>query len=462
MISVEMPAKTKPSNPQRSHKPIAVAPARKSAVVPALPLKKAAPSSAPTTARRVGLSLAAPVDSAPASRRLQHLPKFAALAVVVIVAVILLQPQGPSESPAPAAPVARRVAAPGLIEPESGVMKLSFEIAGKIRAVNIREGQIVKAGQIVAELESADQQARLAAANAALRATEMNRRIVEHDIVCELARCERNVDRFKAEYSLLKAGPRPEEISRAQAAMAEAEADARRATEEAKRYSNPAGIDNGAWSMQQRDNILLLAETSGARLKAARAALQELESGYRKQDIDKAGALLGGAEAELARCVSTREARLELAKAQHAEALARSQTSEVEVQRTILRAPIDGTVLWTNHYVGESVGVLSPDPVMAIADCSRMRVRADVDEADFAQLKVEQRVRIVSEAFQGKSFKGTLVRISDSAGRKRFSTGESRERVDIKVLETTIRFDEPCPLRMGVRVTTYFEMDKAK
>src|SRR5205814_2183596 len=58
------------------------------------------------------------------------------------------------------------VTAPGLVEPQSEEFKIGSELNGKIRSVLVEEGDHVRAGQIIATLENADFEARLASAEA--------------------------------------------------------------------------------------------------------------------------------------------------------------------------------------------------------------------------------------------------------------------------------------------------------
>ena len=60
-----------------------------------------------------------------------------------------------------------------------------------------------------------------------------------------------------------------------------------------------------------------------------------------------------------------------------------------------------------------------------------------------------------------KSYAGTVETISPVTGQKRFSTGEAKERQDVKIIESIITFDTPPPasaMKLGLRVTAYFEL----
>jgi HlyD family secretion protein len=81
---------------------------------------------------------------------------------------------------------------------------------------------------------------------------------------------------------------------------------------------------------------------------------------------------------------------------------------ELEAQQASaeVRAPFDGTVYRTVRRKGEAVKV--GDPILWIADLERLRVRANIDQVDLGRVKVEQRVRISSNAFPDRSWSGLV------------------------------------------------------
>src|SRR5207248_10664503 len=57
-----------------------------------------------------------------------------------------------------------------------------------------------------------------------------------------------------------------------------------------------------------------------------------------------------------------------------------------QVEKTVVRSPIDGVVLKLYRRAGETVSILPPTPIATVGDISRLRIRADVDETDVAQI----------------------------------------------------------------------------
>src|SRR5262249_40253543 len=71
------------------------------------------------------------------------------------------------------------IAAPGRVEAISEEVRVSSELSGRLKSVNVEEGDRVKRGQILAELENADYRARVESAEAELaqREAELRRTV---------------------------------------------------------------------------------------------------------------------------------------------------------------------------------------------------------------------------------------------------------------------------------------------
>ena len=435
---------------------------RRVPVQPTAPSARAA-SDEPRNAMRPGLSSKPLVLAPRPAWRSVVLLTLAGVAAAVLVGWQLFRVGTPARGVGPTAaapgnlpgvPLQDFVAAPGLVEAESGTLHLAFEKGGKIRAVHVAEGQQVKAGQLVAALVNDEETARLAFAFAELKVSEADDHALVSELKAEEIRASREVDRHLAEMELAKAGPRKEEIERARALVKAAEAEYERRKEDAKRYLDPT-----ISSAQARDLAGGQAQITAAQLAAERAKLKELEAGTRVEEINKIRAIHAAAQANLECAVQTREMRLAASQGRIKQAQARVSLAEAELKRTQLVSPIDGVVIWKFHHAGESVGALPLEPVIGVADPTRLRVRADLDESDYARVKPGQKVLVTCEAYRGQYFPGQVAFVSHSAGQKRFNTGNPRERMDVKVVECVIILENPSPFKLGLPVTAYIDSD---
>jgi len=154
-------------------------------------------------------------------------------------------------------------------------------------------------------------------------------------------------------------------------------------------------------------------------------SLSEDELSRRRGQVEVGEADLAAAKAELAAA----EAGLEAAKAGLA-------AVETDLERSVVKAPLDATVLQVRIRPGEYVAASpSGSPWMALGDLSRLRVRVDIDEheawrvrpgaAAAAQVRGNARLRVAAK----------FVRFEPLVIPKVSLTGSSAERVDTRVLQ---------------------------
>jgi ABC exporter DevB family membrane fusion protein len=321
------------------------------------------------------------------------------LAVALLIALAACD--APDDPPAaPAAVTTSEIAAGGLIEPIGEERVLIPETGGRLARVLIDEGDTVEAGELLAEIDNAAQQARVMQARA------------------ELARAEATLAR-------LVAGPRREERAEATAAWDEARVAAAQAEAEAKRREDLYARQ--LIGLEARDQARTAASAAAARERVAAARAQLLAAGTRSEDLAAGRAAVDAANGLLAE-------------------------AEAALEKTRIRSPIDGVVLKRDLREGETVVALSPIPLARIGDLSRLHVRVDIDEIDIARVSLGQRARITSDAFPGVEVGGEVIGVSQRMGRRNAVSDSPTERVDANVLEVDVRLDEGASLPVGLRV----------
>ncbi len=92
-------------------------------------------------------------------------------------------------------------------------------------------------------------------------------------------------------------------------------------------------------------------------------------------------------------------------------------SSKVDLSYTVIRSPIDGTVITRQVNLGQTVASSFTAPVLfkVASDLTKMRVTCAVDEADIGRLKEGQKVRFTVDAFQGETFTGEVQQVRNSA-----------------------------------------------
>ena len=124
--------------------------------------------------------------------------------------------------------------------------------------------------------------------------------------------------------------------------------------------------------------------------------------------------LISQTELEAAQvAVRLAEAQLKSSEAAITQAMASLNQNEVNLQHTVIRAPIDGIVISRLVDVGQTVAasLQAPELFVIAADLTKMRVIANIDESDVGRIRPNQRVTFTVDAYPGEEFKGSVSQI---------------------------------------------------
>ena len=152
-------------------------------------------------------------------------------------------------------------------------------------------------------------------------------------------------------------------------------------------------------------------------------------------------------------------AKVESAKAGVSSAEAELQSVRTDVDRLLVRAPMDCTVLQVNVHPGEyaQTGVLDT-PLMLLGDNNHLHVRVDIDENDAWRFKVGSSAMAFMRG--NRDLKGIVdfVRVEPYVTPKKSLTGDSTERVDTRVLQAIYSFDRSVlPAYVGQQLDVFIE-----
>ena len=106
-------------------------------------------------------------------------------------------------------------------------------------------------------------------------------------------------------------------------------------------------------------------------------------------------------------------AQLKSAAAQVVQARAALRQHEVNLEHTVIRAPIDGIVISRLVDVGQTVAasLQAPELFVIAADLTKMRAIANIDESDVGRIRPRQRVTFTVDAYPADEFTGTVSQI---------------------------------------------------
>jgi HlyD family secretion protein len=129
------------------------------------------------------------------------------------------------------------------------------------------------------------------------------------------------------------------------------------------------------------------------------------------------------------------------------------------IGKLTIRAPITGTVLQVNAKSGELASPSSAQPLLVIGDVSALRVRVELEERDFGQIKIGQPVLVRAAAFRGREFAGKVSFIAPIVEQGRIYARGQRNVTDVDVVEVLVDLTQADPLVVGMKVDVYFQPD---
>ena len=125
------------------------------------------------------------------------------------------------------------------------------------------------------------------------------------------------------------------------------------------------------------------------------------------------------------------------------------------LEKTRIRAPIDGVVLRVYKHPGEAVGLGASSAILQIGDLDRIVARTRIDEADIARVAKGARAYVTAPAYPGKKFPGQVTEVSPRLGAKTILSGAPTEKRDASVLDVLVELDPGTNLPIGLRVDCY-------
>jgi len=276
-------------------------------------------------------------------------------------------------------------------------VSLGFRVSGKVASMRYEEGDLVKTGEVLAQLDD-----------------EPYQRAVEQ--------ASAQVESAKAHLNLLQAGYRSEEIAQARAQTKEREATASNAERLLKRQDEL--LITKAVSTQDRDDAEARYREADARWKSAKEQLALMEAGYRKEDIAQAKADLSRAEAAL-------------------------EIAQLQAQDTILKAPTNGVILTRAQEPGTILA--SGTPIYTLSLKQPIWIRAYVEEPQ--RIHTGLKVEVHTDNRPGKPYKGVVGFISPRAEftPKSVETSELRTSLVYRIRITVENPDDD--LRQGMPVS---------
>jgi len=218
----------------------------------------------------------------------------------------------------------------------------------------------------------------------------------------------------------------------------------------------------GAVLQAQADlqNSEALLAASKANLAKDQATLQQNKLDYNRalalqeqavnsqQQLDQAKATYDAITAQ----VGSDRATIQQAEAQVAQKTATLKVAQTNLDYTIIRAPINGTVVARNIDIGQTVAasLQAPTLFMIALDLTKMQVYAKTDEGDVGQIRPGQKADFQVDAFPKEMFHGVVFQVRMNATSIQ----------NVVTYDTIVNFDNP-ELKLFPGMTAYVSIPVA-
>lgn len=347
---------------------------------------------------------------------------------------------------------------------EGTEVDLSFKMGGSIEQLSLKEGDEVKAGQVVATLNSAEILAKKEQAEAAYKLSlvkldqaKKGVSVTDNSSNAQVDQAKAAVSSAQAQLDANKNGARSEEITQLKAKLQAAQTSNQIAATNLERMKKL--MAEGAVPQVKVEEAQMQADKAQAEFKAAEEQLKMAQTGSRKEQVDAAQAQLDQAKAAYNQAVAGRgqvglkELDVKSAEANVMQAKGALAEMEAYVYNTKLSAPVDGIVKAVAVQKGELVS--QGFTVLTIQTKSDNYVKFYVNEYMLANVKTGDQVKLFVPALNREvdAKVVTVAPAADFAVKK--ATQELGDR-DIRSFQVKLLVSDP-ELRPGLTVEWQLE-----
>ncbi len=322
--------------------------------------------------------------------------------------VVRANQKGPDVAPPvdPArSPFGRTVAGSGIVEARTENISIGSPLPGIVTTVHVKVGTDVKVGDKLFELDDRALKAEADYREAALKAAQAQLDRLENQPRKE----ERDISATKVREAEVNLGDQKEQLTRARS------------------LGPRKAISEDDW--ERREFAYRLAQEQFNR---AKAELLLTDRGAWEWDKKVAGAVVEQSRALL------RQTRMEL-------------------ERLVVKALVAGQVLQVNVRPGEFAGAPPGQALIVLGDVKTRHVRIDIDENDISRFRKGAPASARLRGSPKQEFKLTYVRVEPYVVPKKSLTGDTRERVDTRVLQILYKMEAADEVYVGQQLDVFIE-----
>jgi HlyD family secretion protein len=331
------------------------------------------------------------------------------------------QPQ-PTEN---VAPTVRTVTALGYLEPQGKVIKLSAPSStggsSRVEKLLVKQGDSIKAGQIVAILDSRDRlEAALLEAEEQVKVAESNLEVVRSGAK------DGEISSQKAAIARIEAQSRGDVLAQS-ATVARLQSEVENAQTEVQRFDSL--YSEGATNASLRDSKRLT-------LAMARRNLQESEAVLNRTQATKLPEL-NEAKATLDRISEVRPVDISASQAQVNRAIASVLQAKAQLDLAYVRTPQDGVVLEVNTRPGE---LISTNGIVEVGKTDQMLAVLEVFEGDITKVQKNQKVKLFGDSLP-QALTGRVIEVGIRVQRQNVVNSDTSGNIDARILEIRVQLD---------------------
>src|SRR3954447_4422266 len=250
-------------------------------------------------------------------------------------------------------------------------IEVASKVNGRVASINVDKGDKVQAGQVLVRLENDEYRA-------------------------QLAQQKGQLENLEARLAEIKNGSRPEEIEKARADVAEAAADLNNAKISLNRTREL--VRQGVFSPQSLDDAEAKYKSSESRVASLQRTLDLALLGPRSEQRDQIIGQINQAKGLVA-------------------------YAQTQLDNTVIKAPVAGTILDRNVEKGEFVttGFVGDKGakgyLVTMADLSYLQVELDISQNDFPKIEPRQKGLVTTDAYPDRKYQGFVEQVSPEADR---------------------------------------------
>ena len=311
-------------------------------------------------------------------------------------------------------PFENYVSGVGIVEPQSGNIYIGIPFNRIVKHINVKVNDRVKKGDVLFELDN-------------------------KDLIANLQVKQKEYEKSLANLQKLEDFPRNEDLIIASQVLTKAQASYNEAKTQ---YEMIVDLPNKrAISQEEEDRRRYRFQQAEAQLKERQAEFAKIKSGTWKPDIT-----IARQEVEQAQAVM--------------------EAVKTDIERTIIKSPIDGTVLQIRIHEGETAGSDPYKTLMIVGNTDELYLRVSIDQLDVPVLCMPPVCsNLAAFAFrQGDhttEFPLQFVHIEPLMIPKKYFTNTAAEKVDTHVFEVLYRIKKKDPsLMIGEQMDVFIHTEK--